>query len=229
MSKKEKSFFEKIKDDLFMGTKRIIDSLKEGFSLIYEKKILVIKYVLVSILIAFIVGLFIEQYLIYSLGVLLLLFSILILLFHYELFEKPLKNKSRFAKNVLFMFVILVLISFLFSFNADPDPQVNESHPAKIISSSLAFILLVFFFFQSIYLVKAGAGPKIALKSTFNFLGKYGMSAMFYVLLLVFLFALSTIPSVFNPIFIIFSVFLFFGTIYGMFILLYVFWKNTKD
>lgn len=229
MSKKEKSFFEKIKDDLISGTKRIINSLNEGTHLFYEKKFLVIKYVLISIFVAFITGLFVEQYLIYTLGVLLLLFSILILLFHYELFEKPLKNKSRFIKNTLFVFIILVLISFLFSFNADPDPLVNESHPAKIIASSLAFILLVFFLFQSIYLVKAGAGPKMALKSTFNFLGRYGMSAMFYVLLLVFLFALSTIPSVFNPIFIIFSIFLFFGTIYGMFILLYVFWKNTKD
>ncbi len=229
MSKKEKSFFEKIKDDVITGTKRIIDSLKEGVFLIYKKKFLVMKYVLVSIFIAFILGLLVEQFLIYSLGALLLLFSILILLFHYELFEKPLKNKSRFAMNVLFMFIILVLISFFFSFNADPDPQVNESHPAKIIASSLAFLLLVLFLFQSIYLVKAGAGPKIALKSTFNFLGRYGMSAMFYVLLLVFLFAVSTIPTLFNPIFIIFSIFLFFGTIYGMFILLYVFWKNTKD
>ena len=68
----------------------------------------------------------------------------------------------------------------------------------------------------------------MALKSTFNFLGKFGMSAMFYVFLLVILFTLSAIPSIFGSLFIIASIFLFFGSIYLMYILLYVFWKNAK-
>lgn len=228
MSKKEKGFIEKVKGDVSSGTARIFDSLKEGFGVINNKIVLVSKYAIVSIVVALIASLFFEQNMIISLGSLLFVFSFLILKFHHEFFELKIKNKNKFVKNVLFLFILLTLMFFFFTFNPSEDVEINESHPIKIISSSLAFIILVFFFFQSIYLVKAGAGIKVALKSTFNFLGKYGMSAMFYVLFLVFMFALSTLPSMISPLFIIFSILLFFGSIYSMFILLYVFWKNTK-
>ena len=228
MSKKELGFIDKLKRDISTGFSRIISSLIEGVSLINVNIMLILKYILFSVIVSLVFGFFPQEYFIYSIGLTLLIFSFLMLLFHYELFSLPIKNKFKFVKNVLFLFVLTVLISVLFTFNADPDPEINASHPVKIIASSLAFILLVLFLFQSIYLVKAGAGIIVSIKSTFNFLGKFGMSAMFYILLLVFMFAMSTIPSFIAPIFILLSVFLFFGSFYSIFILLYIFWKNAK-
>mgnify|MGYP001315054126 CR=1 FL=1 len=228
MSKEKEGFFDKLKKDLFTGFNRIVISLKEGFILVGKNLLLISKFIFFSLIITLISGFFIESYFMISIGLVLLSFSFLILLFHHEFFGNQIKSRTRFVKNVIFMFFLLVLMTFLFSFNPDPDPDISASHPAKIISSSLAFLILILFLFQSIYLVKSGAGLKIALKSSFNFLGKFGMSTMFYVLLLVFMFALSTIPSFFGFLFVFLSVIMFFGTIYVMFILLYVFWKNAK-
>jgi hypothetical protein len=228
MSKKEKGFIEKVKNDFKTGVERIINSLKEGIGMVYEKKFLILKFTLLSFLVLLIFGVFPIEYIEYIMIMILFSMSFLIILFHYELFEREIKNKKRFVKNVVFMGALLVLMVFLFSFNPDPDPEISASHPLKIITSALAFLILVMFLFQSIYLIKSGAGPKIALKSAFNFLGRYGMSAMFYIFLLVFLFTLSAIPSIFGSLFVIFSVFFFFCSLYMMFILLYVFWKNAK-
>lgn len=228
MSKKELGFIDKLKKDASTGVSRIITSLKEGLSLIVKNIFLMLKFILFSIIVSLLFGFIPQEYFVYAMGLTLLAFSFLMLLFHHELFNLPVKNKFKFVKNMIFLFLLTVLISLLFTFNVDPDPEINSSHPAKIIASSLAFILLVMFLFQCIYLVKAGAGIIVSIKSTFNFLGRFGMSAMFYILLLVFMFGMSTIPSFIAPIFILISIFLFFASFYSIFILLYVFWKNAK-
>jgi hypothetical protein len=228
MSKKEKGLFEKIKHDVFTGVERIITSLREGVSLIQDKMSIILKFTFFSFIISLFFGLMPFEYSNYIIGGFLFTFSFLILLFHHDLFNRPIKNKKRFVKNVIYIFILLGLMALLFTLSPDPDPEVSASHPLRIVTSSIAFLLLILLLFQAIYLVKAGAGPKIALKSTINFLGKFGMSAMFYVLLLVFMFGLSTLPIMFGELFIIFSVFLFFASIFMMFILLYVFWKNAK-
>lgn len=228
MSKKEKGFFEKVKNDFNTGVKRIWSSLKEGVGVINEKKLLVLKFSFLSFLVMLIFGIFPIEFIEVIITLILFSMSFLIILFHYELFGREIKNKKRFVKNFFFMGILLVLMVLLFSFNPDPDPEVSASHPIKIITSALAFLMLVMFLFQPIYLIKSGAGPKISLKSAFNFLGRYGMSAMFYIFLLVFLFTLSAIPSLFGSLFVVFSVLFFFCSLYIMFILLYVFWKNAK-
>jgi hypothetical protein len=228
MNKKEKGFFEKMKDDFNTGVLRIVDSLNEGLKLAKDKLSLLIKFTFISFIVVLFFSMMPIEFMQYVTVFILFIFSLLFLLFHHELFNRPIKNNMRFVKNVFFVFILLSLMSFLFIFNPDPDPEVSASNPIKIVTSSLAFLLLIMLLFQSIYLVKAGAGPKIALKSTLSFLGRFGMSAMFYVLILVSLFILSSIPALFGPIFIIFSTFFFFLSIYLMFILLYVFWKNAK-
>lgn len=229
MSKKEKKgFFDKVKNDFNTGIKRIINSLKEGVEMVNEKKLLVLKFAFFSFLVMLIFGIFPVEYVEYIITMILFSLSFLIILFHYELFGREIKNKKRFVKNFIFIGILLVLMVVSFSFSPDPDPEVSASHPLKIITSALAFLILVMFLFQPIYLIKSGAGPKIALKSSFNFLGRYGMSAMFYIFLLVFLFTLSAIPSLFGSLFVIFSVLFFFCSLYIMFILLYVFWRNAK-
>ena len=140
MSKKELNIIDKLKNDVGTGFKRIIDSLIEGFGLVNEKMFLIMKFTFFSILIALFFGFVPSEFIIYSLAGTLFFFSLIIVLFHHELFNNPIKNYKRFFKNVLFMFLILVLISVLFTFNVDPDPEINASHPAKIIASSSVFI-----------------------------------------------------------------------------------------
>lgn len=215
-------FFDKLKLDMNEGVRIISESIKSGWSSTKSRLVLLTKYALLTIVLS-IAYVLISSYTPYAIYTIFIPLGVLLLYFYHEMLQIKVKNKMRFFWNALVIGVIIFIIASLLSYSASQ----NDSSPLSIISSSMGIFLLVIFLFMPIYVVKAGATPAKALKSSFMFATKNAMKTMFYVFFLIItLSIISSIPALIGAT--VITPILFSYLAYALFIFIIVYWDTCK-
>lgn len=243
MADKRKDLVSSLRADMATGIGIISDSVSSGTQASFSKGILLLKYLVMTVVVAFAYVMLLGVP--YMGETIFIPLSLLILMFHYEFIGLPVSDRTRLAKNVILSAILLAMIFHLFMFSSantgkgafandgtPTGPQASQSDATEqsvpaILASSISIFLFVLFVFMPIYMVKAGAGFMQAAKSSFKFIAKNSMKTMSYVLLLLLSFStLSSLPVLVGlaPL----SALLFMLLGYAFFIFTYSFWERCR-
>ncbi|MEM0437705.1 MAG: hypothetical protein QXU54_00210 [Candidatus Micrarchaeia archaeon] len=243
--KVKKDLVGSIRNDIAAGIGIISDSISAGAQASVSKGILLIKYLVMTFVVAFAYAMLLG--IPYMGDTIFIPLALLILMFHYEFLGMPANDRMRLAKNTLLSAIILAVVFYLFMFSsggksaaavaddgAAPGQQEQagqgeaaQPSVAAILASSISIFLFVLFVFMPIYMVKAGAGFMQAARSSFKFISKNSMKTMSYVLLLLLSFStLSSLPALvgLTPL----SALLFMLLGYAFFVFTYSFWERCR-